>query len=69
MFALAAQVALVDGHGAVEPIDLIFTLMTEPTAVAWQGILSAGLTPHDVRGWLRAHLATEVHGLESGRVQ
>jgi ATP-dependent Clp protease ATP-binding subunit ClpA len=45
MVAGAAQMALLDGSEQIGPIHLAATLLLEPGAIAWTGLVAAGITP------------------------
>jgi ATP-dependent Clp protease ATP-binding subunit ClpA len=45
ILAYAAQLALVARAPEIRPIDLIMVLLNDPLAIAWRGLLNAGISP------------------------
>jgi ATP-dependent Clp protease ATP-binding subunit ClpA len=45
MLAFAAQVALVEQAPEIRPVDLIAVLLNDPGAIAWRGLMTAGVGP------------------------
>jgi ATP-dependent Clp protease ATP-binding subunit ClpA len=45
MVAFASQIALIEHAPEIRPVDLIAVLLNDPGAIAWRGLMAAGVGP------------------------
>jgi ATP-dependent Clp protease ATP-binding subunit ClpA len=57
--AFAAQVALIEHAPEIRPVDVIAVLLNDPGAIAWRGLMTAGVGPEVLAAGLTRRRGTD----------